>query len=187
MRHENDASSQVMPTVLLMAVLMAAPGELFRCPTADGHLHVQGQPCQDAREQPFEMDSVASDPGALSEWLNNLQSDSGRQASRQTGRSGNRPQRGLSVRPNTLSDTLLLSRLGPLPRTDQNLASCSIQFYHCAAQPGDLMDVCVSRIPRCTERSAQACCQSVYIDRFATLRASRWSRQSATRTALLGE
>lgn len=176
-----------MSVLMLMAAVFAAPGDLYRCPTDDGHLHVQGVPCSDAREQPLESDSMASNPNLLSQWLRSLDSAPSGTA-RADASAGVKPARPAS-RAGAHTDRVdrpSLSRW-PLPRSDRNLASCSIQFYQCAAQPGELMDRCVHRIPRCGTRSSGACCQSAYIDRFTTLRASRWSRQSATRVALLGE
>lgn len=169
----------------LSSSAQAKPGEIYRCPAADGSVQFQELPCAGQRAA----DQVAgdtSDQAALRRWLRNVSggADRGYVGSGQSTRGNRAP----SIRSSnqTQQPVRLTERLISRPSNEEAIAACSWRFLQCANGDGPAMDQCVQSIPRCGERQNGACCQEAFVRRYSQLRAAGATRQQATREALLG-
>lgn len=162
-----------MGVFLVFAVLAAAPGDLYRCVSADGSVHFQDRPC-DGEQLGRIRSNAAGSERRLREWLAELPEDT-------------RPER---VPPETAAPAPAGDRssiaLPPRPTDRDALAACSAQFLRCAGGDGAVMDRCVAGIRRCPAAGSADCCAADFIGRYQTLREHGFDRKSAVRDALLG-
>ncbi len=154
---------------LLLAVALAAPGDIYRCKDAAGAVSYQDHPCAGASTAPMIKagDDSAASQLALQQWLDGYRqrSDAGR------GQPTSRP--------------LSLPRSGTgAAVSEAQLAMCSERFLHCAHGDAATMDRCVDRLPRCGSGGAP-CCPQACIARYQGLRQSGQPLASAVRLALL--
>lgn len=154
----------------LVVLALAAPGDIYRCADSTGKLSYQDHPCagtgSSTRLAGGDSDTAASQR-ALQQWLDQ--------------------QRGVALPAAPANPAPAASRRVwlPGPVSEAQLAVCSERFLHCAQGNAAAMDRCVSQLPRCADGQADACCPSVCISRYQSLRQQGQELASAVRLALL--
>ena len=157
---------------LILALILAAPGDLFRCVSEDGSVHFQDQRCAGEQLGAIRSNSTRSER-RLRDWLNELP------PTPTPGRTA--PARiGAAASPRAPGPIALPTR----PADQYSLAQCSEQFLQCAGSDDLLMDRCVAGIPQCPGRRSSHCCAPNFIDRYRALRHLGVDRKTAVRDAL---
>jgi hypothetical protein len=154
---------------LLLALLLAAPGDLYRCTGADGRVGFQDRPC--AAGAGSRLSARGGDPAAaereLRAWLRSLQAPAP-------------PRAGTSAPSHHMA-------AGSVVLDEATLATCSARFLACADQRQGRMDDCIARTPSCSGAPSGACCPAAVVARYRSLRQGGADLPGATRAALLGE
>lgn len=155
--------------ILLLALVLGAPGDIYRCSDVSGKVSFQDQPCargaQSAHLASGNDDAKASQM-ALQQWL-----DSHREH-----RAPNTPATGArSVRP----------PFGNGAISEAQLAMCSERFLHCAQGNDDAMDACVASLPRCGTGGSAPCCPQACVSRYQSLRRDGNALATSVKLALL--
>jgi hypothetical protein len=160
-------------TLLLVIVMPAAPGDIYRCVGSDGKAGFQDKPCagQPKAGKLKGGGSAATNPRELRAWLQQLREQSG------TPRGQASPPRRDSFSPST----------APLPaNVDKRLLSvCSGRFLDCASDDAARMDACVARTPSCAPGVGAGCCPRECVTRYQALRAGGAPLATAVQRALL--
>lgn len=158
--------------LVLIALALSAPGDIYRCTNAAGQVSFQDHPCSGGKAAHLASageDSAASQL-ALQQWLD---------AHRKSAGAAMPP--GAAV-PSTPSGRL---PLGAGLVSEAQLAACSERFLGCAQGDAGRMDACVNRLPRCSRHGADACCPQACISRYLALRQDGNPLAVSVRLALL--
>lgn len=156
----------MMLSLLLVAGLWMAPGEIYRCTDAGGSVRFQDQPCAGGHSQRLAggaADSAASQR-ALQRWLD---------------AHSERPPA-----PAQPASTPVPARL-PGPVSEAQLAACSERFLQCAQGDAPAMDACIAALPRCEGAAAAGCCPALCISRYQSLRGQGLPLAESVRLALV--
>jgi hypothetical protein len=173
-RHRCDDGGIMSALLLFLALLPAAPGEVFRCVDAAGKVHYQDHAC--AGERATKLTPGADgrlDSGELRRWLTQFKGE--RRAASTPVPTGPSP----AARSNDAT-------AGPTPTISEGvLASCSQRFLDCANDSTAATDACVAQVPACVGARGSDCCPSISLSCYRGLRQSGTPLSSAMHAALL--
>lgn len=143
----------------LLIVALQAPGQIYRCPSADGSVNYQDQPC--AGGQRFA--GGDEDLQSLRGWLQEMAPPK-----------ASAPARGASVPTRRYSSA-----------SEQLIAVCSERFLACASDKPALMDRCVAALPSCGAGRSSGCCPASCVSAYQQRRQAGSPLAAAVRGALL--
>ncbi|MDJ0657301.1 MAG: DUF4124 domain-containing protein [Xanthomonadales bacterium] len=164
----------------LLAVLLSAPGDIFRCVSDEGSVHFQDQPCPGEQAAALRSGGGSLSEARLREWLRKQGAAPQAPSTRNRAVSGHRPQSSGGDR------RVNLGPLPAIPAGEAALASCSQRFLVCADGDDVRMDRCIAGVPRCEEGAVAECCAGGFLERYQLLRQRSVSGPAAVRYALLG-
>ena len=150
-------------TAAVLVTALQAPGQIYRCPTADGSTRYQDQPCTGGKQFSGEDQDLQS----LRSWLEDLAPPKPAPP-----KPGGAPHRAApSYQYRSVSEQLI--------------AVCSERFLACASDKPAAMDRCVAALPRCGDGRTSGCCPSSCVEAYQQRRQAGSPLASAVRGALL--
>lgn len=156
--------------LLMLAIALGAPGDIYRCTDTAGKVSFQDQPC--VRGTSAQLARHGDDPATsereLRQWLDSYR---GRQSGSQS--------------PGAAPAQQDRSRYVGGVVSEAQLAMCSERFLHCAQGDAAAMDACVDRLPRCGSSASAPCCPQACVDRYQSLRGDGQELATSVRLALL--